>query len=71
MDPQGKSGAEKPWYASFPAPQSTADFISRERLLAMLRHEKKKPVREFLAIDLRRTDHEVRYLGYWKLCMAL
>lgn len=50
----------KLWHESFPAPQSTAEFISRETVLGMLRSDQRKSGHDFLIIDLRRSDHEVR-----------
>lgn len=60
MEPQATTTNEKPWHAAFPAPHSTADHISRETLLELLQDDKKRPMRDLLTIDLRRTDREVR-----------
>jgi hypothetical protein len=48
-----------PWHAAFPKPQSTAQTISRSEVLARLKGGE-VPGRDFLLVDLRRNDHEVR-----------
>jgi hypothetical protein len=54
--------SDKPaWYDSYPAPQNkTPSAIDRNDLLALLKSEKRVG-KHFLLVDLRRTDHEVRY----------
>ncbi len=48
-----------PWHAAFPKPKNSApESITRSELLEKLRHSQ-QPGRDFLLIDLRRTDHEV------------
>lgn len=47
-----------PWHAAYPAPKSIVDTLSRGDLLQMFA-DGKKPGRDILLIDLRRTDHEV------------
>lgn len=59
MDTGHNTSVEKPWHANFPPQKSTVDSVSREELLQMLQDESKVPGRDFLTIDLRRTDHEV------------
>ena len=49
---------ETPWHAAFPAPLSTADYISREEMLRMLYDSNQNSAHTFLAVDLRRVDHE-------------
>ncbi|CZT24140.1 related to arsenate reductase (Arc2) [Ramularia collo-cygni] len=58
MTSKAQSDAERPWHANFPAPKSTAGSMSREQLLGLLQDQKKLPGRDFLLVDLRRTDHE-------------
>ncbi|KAK9367920.1 Rhodanese-like domain-containing protein [Lipomyces kononenkoae] len=51
------SQAEKPWYAAYPEAVTTPTPISRQELLQAFR-EGKMPGRDFVLVDLRRTDHE-------------
>jgi hypothetical protein len=51
--------AELPWHAAYPAPRGAALSISREELLQWIR-EGKQAGKDFLLVDLRRTDYEVR-----------
>jgi arsenical-resistance protein 2 len=50
--------AERPWYAAYPAPKTTASAITRETLLSWML-EGKVAGKDFVLIDLRRMDHEV------------
>lgn len=54
---------EAPWHAAFPAPKSTAATVSRDEVLPLIKERKAKgpdaPV-DFVLVDLRRADHEVR-----------
>jgi len=50
--------AEKPWHAAYPAPKTTAPAITRETLLSWL-VEGKQAGKDFVLVDLRRTDYEV------------
>lgn len=59
MDLKADSTASSPWYADFPEPKSTAGSITRETLLQMLQGDGQDARRDFLAVDLRRNDHEV------------
>lgn len=52
------STATVPWHAAYPAPRSTAIGIRREEVLGWFRSGR-QPGRDFLLIDLRRTDFEV------------
>jgi len=47
---------QQPWHAAFPKPTSPA-FISREDTLALF--STKTPGKDFILIDVRRTDFEV------------
>ncbi|CRL19553.1 Rhodanese-like [Penicillium camemberti] len=49
--------AELPWHAAYPAPRGAASSISREELLQWIR-EGKQAGKDFLLVDLRRTDYE-------------
>ena len=61
--PQQQQQSETPWHAAFPAPKSTAPTITREEVLPWIKERKAKgpdaPV-DFVLVDLRRADHEVR-----------
>ncbi|PWY71252.1 arsenate reductase [Aspergillus eucalypticola CBS 122712] len=46
-----------PWHAAYPAPWSTAIGIRREEVLEWFRSGR-QPGRDFLLVDLRRTDFE-------------
>ena len=49
------------WYDAYPPPQNTSpSVVTRTDLLALLQSGK-RPGKDFLLVDLRRTDHEVRY----------
>ena len=50
---------ELPWYAAYPPPRhSTYPSISRVEVLQLFR-DGKEVGRDFILIDLRRTDYEV------------
>ncbi len=49
-----------PWYAAYPAPKSNADGISREEVLEMLKAGEEVAGKDFVLVDVRRNDHEVR-----------
>lgn len=53
------TAAPEPWYAAYPAPKSEVVTISREEVLELL---KTTPLekRDFVLVDLRRNDFEVR-----------
>lgn len=51
--------AEIPWHAAYPAPRNTnPDSVSRQDLLQWLEAGQESG-KDFLLVDLRRTDHEV------------
>jgi hypothetical protein len=54
--------ADKPsapaWHAAYPAPQTTADSLSRETLLSWMK-DGKIAGKDFVLVDLRRIDHQV------------
>lgn len=53
--------SEKPWYAAYPAPRNHhTGSINRDELLELL-NSRKEVGKDFVLIDLRRTDFEVRW----------
>lgn len=48
---------EAPWHAAFPAPKSSPEPVSKEELLAWLK-DGKEGGKDFVLVDLRRTDYE-------------
>lgn len=54
------SATEAPWHAAFPKPKAQAEFISREDTLALF--SSAKPGKDFILVDVRRTDFEVCYM---------
>lgn len=55
----GEKVVEKPWYSAYPAPKTTAATITRKTLLSWM-SEGKVAGKDFVLIDLRRVDFEVR-----------
>merc|ERR1712230_318937 len=56
--PSTAPAKEPAWHASLPAPRnSTPDSISRDELLEMF-SKKDRSVKDFVLVDLRRTDYE-------------
>jgi hypothetical protein len=53
-----KIEADKPWYAAYPVPQTSASSITRESLLSWIK-DGKRAGKDFVLVDLRRTDYEV------------
>ena len=48
-----------PWHAAYPNPKKQNPTpITRQEVLSML-HSAEKPGRDFVLVDLRRSDHEV------------
>ncbi|KLU91685.1 hypothetical protein MAPG_10203 [Magnaporthiopsis poae ATCC 64411] len=57
-----------PWHAAYPAPRNTELLsVTREEVLAMLEAQREGQgsckKRDFLLVDLRRVDHEVRHIS--------
>ena len=52
--------APAPWYVNYPAPKKEATAVSREDVLRMLCDAGSGARKDFVLIDLRRNDHEVR-----------
>ncbi|CAP91924.1 hypothetical protein E8E15_010339 [Penicillium rubens] len=48
---------ELPWHAAYPAPRGAAPSISREELVQWIR-DGKQAGKDFILVDLRRTDYE-------------
>ncbi|KAJ5767163.1 uncharacterized protein N7511_004779 [Penicillium nucicola] len=46
-----------PWHAAFPAPKTVAPSLSREEFLQWIQ-EGKEAGKDFVLVDLRRTDYE-------------
>ncbi|KAG9229910.1 Rhodanese-like domain-containing protein [Amylocarpus encephaloides] len=53
----GEPAADKPWHAAYPAPKTTAAVITRESLLSWML-DGKVAGKDFVLVDLRRTDFE-------------
>jgi arsenical-resistance protein 2 len=51
------STEQQPWHAAFPAPVSKAAFVTREETLQLF--SSKTPGKDFILVDVRRTDFEV------------
>lgn len=52
------------WYDAYPPPRNTSPpGIERKDLLALLQSGK-RPGKDLLLLDLRRTDHEVRECSF-------
>ena len=49
--------SEKPWHAAYPSPVSKPDIITRAETLRLL--ETAIPGKDFILVDVRRTDFEV------------
>ena len=50
---------DSPWHAAYPTPKNRIPaIITRQEILSMLRAAG-KPQKDFILVDLRRTDHEV------------
>jgi arsenical-resistance protein 2 len=65
------SQTEAPWYAAYPAAKLTAAPLSRSEVRLLLQDSESSGRKDFLLIDLRRNDHEVRFynnLLQWKEC---
>jgi hypothetical protein len=67
----GVSEDEKPWHAAFPEPRhKAADLpdVEKEDVLNLLKEGKRSGEKGgFLLVDVRRNDHEVRWLQLYVL----
>lgn len=61
MTTQEQETNPPPWHAAYPAPQSTAQALPRTELLQWIR-EGKQAGKDFVLVDVRRTDFEVQTL---------
>ncbi|KAF7323787.1 Rhodanese domain-containing protein [Mycena kentingensis (nom. inval.)] len=50
--------ASADWHAAFPTPSSIPDAISATELAAILKDPKKDVLRDYIVVDVRRTDFE-------------
>ncbi len=48
-----------PWYANFPTPRSTPRTMTNEEVFALLTNPEKKAGKDYLIVDVRRTDFGV------------
>jgi hypothetical protein len=60
---QQSEGEEKPWYSAFPTPKSslsngTLSSITVSQLLEKIKQQNDLKKRDFLVVDVRRTDFE-------------
>lgn len=62
---QPKDAGSQPWHAKYPAPQHQPGSVTREAVLDMLQSDSLVAGRDYLLVDVRRNDHEVRdsYVG--------
>jgi hypothetical protein len=47
------------WYSNFPEPKSKPRITSDENLSAMMRDPQKRAGKDYIVVDVRRTDFEV------------
>lgn len=61
MSGQSDSKSAMPWHAAYPPPSSTEPGkMTRQQVLSLLKSSDKVAGRDFVLVDLRRNDHEVR-----------
>lgn len=53
---------EVPWHAVYPAPKTSVPTVSREEVLAW--SQERRAGRDFVLVDVRRTDFEVRSTSF-------
>jgi hypothetical protein len=52
------------WHSVYPPPRDVElKYVTREAVLQMMKDSESTTAKDFLLIDLRRTDHEVRFLS--------
>ena len=55
------AAAPPPWYAAYPAPRNKQpDAVTREEVLDMMKSGLSISGKDFVLVDLRRADREVR-----------
>jgi arsenical-resistance protein 2 len=50
---------ETPWYNNFPQPKSKPRSLSNVQVASLLNDPKKTPGKDYVIVDVRRTDFEV------------
>ena len=60
-DTQKTAPAADPWHAKYPAPRSTPGSILRDDVLAMLKNPDLVAGKDYVLVDVRRNDFEVRF----------
>lgn len=56
------AATDSPWHAAYPTPKNESpETITRQDILGLLRAAE-NPQKDFVLIDLRRTDHKVVWL---------
>ena len=53
---------EKPWHANFPTPKSELRSLSPDEVASMMQDEQKVAGRDYVVVDVRRTDFAVPIL---------
>lgn len=53
------------WHAAYPAPKQASSAIDRPQVLELLRSDAGAGKKNFILVDLRRNDHEVRSMFTW------
>ena len=59
---QGSAAVPLPWHAAYPAPNVEAPSVTRQSVLEMLRDGNNVAGKDFVLVDLRRSDHEVCFV---------
>lgn len=54
-----------PWHAAYPTPRTTPAIIRREDVLDMIKQSAETSSRDYILIDLRRNDYEVRKIDHF------
>lgn len=50
-----------PWYTNFPTPRSSARALTDEEVATLMRDPAKKAGKDYVIVDVRRTDFEVPF----------
>jgi len=50
----------QPWHAAYPVPKSTPGVVTHHEVMSMLKEAGQGSPRDFVLVDVRRNDHEVR-----------
>lgn len=62
---------QQPWHATYPEPASTAIFLPQATVLGWMESSEKIAGRDFVLVDLRRSDHEVGLILLFVLKIVL